>query len=463
MPALSLRQPRTRDAGPVDPAIAAGRARPSPLILFGAFDRHNLGDLLLGRIAGALAEASAPGRPLLFAGAASRDLREAGGEQVHGLDALIEHWQRESAHDPQRLPPDLLQAGGEILGCTAWEAAVMLETPDRAAALIRAHDRDLAGREAWARQHLGITRALPYLASGAQLPGGSRIAHTGSGGVGFAHLPAAVRSAALTDLATAAVVHVRDRRTQDTLAAAGIEADLTPDPAVLVARVLGTAIGRHAAAGEAAAMRERFPSGWIAIQVSAEFGDDATLDTLAAGLDRLQRDTGLGLVMFCAGRAPWHDDPAVLHRLRARLAAPADCIVAASTSLLELCALLAGCTLFLASSLTCAHRRRSLRPPCGESRPGLRARTGRQAARLPRDLAWRLASPPPPRGGGRDRGSGRGAGRARACTSCPRGRAGRTRRNCVPALPRRAHPQLTRTGSNPEDLWPSTDLQVPGM
>lgn len=151
MPALSLRQPRTRDAGPVDPAIAAGRARPSPLILFGAFDRHNLGDLLLGRIAGALAEASAPGRPLLFAGAASRDLREAGGEQVHGLDALIEHWQRESAHDPQRLPPDLLQAGGEILGCTAWEAAVMLEAPDHAAALIRAHDRDLAGRKAWAR------------------------------------------------------------------------------------------------------------------------------------------------------------------------------------------------------------------------------------------------------------------------------------------------------------------------
>ena len=37
---------------------------------------------------------------------------------------------------------------------------------------------------------------------------------------------------------------------------------------------------------------------------------------------RIERDTGLGLVMFCAGRAPWHDDPAVLHRLRARLAAP---------------------------------------------------------------------------------------------------------------------------------------------
>ena len=28
-----------------------GKAQRAPLILFGAFDRHNLGDLLLGRIA----------------------------------------------------------------------------------------------------------------------------------------------------------------------------------------------------------------------------------------------------------------------------------------------------------------------------------------------------------------------------------------------------------------------------
>ncbi len=323
----------------------------SPLILFGAFDRHNLGDLLLGRIAAALAEARVPGRPRLFAGAASRDLRAAGGAQVHALDVLLAHWRRASRRDPQRRHLDLLQVGGEILGCTAWEAAVMLESPERAAALIAAHDRDLGGREAWARQHLGLGRALPYLASKAQLPGGSRIAHAGSGGVDFAHLPAALRSAALADLRAAAVVHVRDRRTRDALAAAGIATRLAPDPAVLVARVLGTAIDRHARAGEPAAVRARFPAGWVAIQVSAEFGDDATLGALAAGLDHLQRDTGLGLVLFCAGRAPWHDDPAVLRRLRARLSAPADCIVAASTHLLDLCALLAGCALCLASSL----------------------------------------------------------------------------------------------------------------
>lgn len=332
-------------------AAPVGDPRRSPLILFGAFDRHNLGDLLLARIAAALAEASTPGRPQWFAGAAQRDLRDVGGEPVQALDALIDHWQRECGRDPQRAPPDLLQVGGEILGCTAWEAAVMLETPARAAALIAAHDRDLAGRDAWARQHLGITRTLPYLAAKAQLPAGTRIAHAGSGGVGFARLPAPTRRAALADLGAATSLHVRDRRTQESLAAAGIAARLTPDPAVLVAHVFGSAIKRHADAGETAAIRTRFPAGWITAQVSAEFGDDATLAALAAGLDKLQRDTGLGLVLFCAGRAPWHDDPAILHRLRLRLRAPGDCLVATSTHLLDLCALLANGRLCLASSL----------------------------------------------------------------------------------------------------------------
>ena len=40
----------------------AASARRAPLILFGAFDRHNLGDLLLGRIAAELAARLLHGR-----------------------------------------------------------------------------------------------------------------------------------------------------------------------------------------------------------------------------------------------------------------------------------------------------------------------------------------------------------------------------------------------------------------
>ena len=42
-----------------------------PLILFGAFDRHNFGDLLLAQVAAGCL----PERELHFAGLADRDLR----------------------------------------------------------------------------------------------------------------------------------------------------------------------------------------------------------------------------------------------------------------------------------------------------------------------------------------------------------------------------------------------------
>ena len=60
----------------------AASARRAPLILFGAFDRHNLGDLLLGRIAAELAARLLPGREVRFAGLATRDLRADGGARV---------------------------------------------------------------------------------------------------------------------------------------------------------------------------------------------------------------------------------------------------------------------------------------------------------------------------------------------------------------------------------------------
>ncbi|HRP24756.1 polysaccharide pyruvyl transferase family protein [Thauera sp.] len=332
-------------ADPLRPPQAA------PLVLFGAFDRHNFGDLLLGRIAAAQAACLTPGRPLRFAGLAARDLRADGGPLVEPVDAIARALRQRAAADPQAAPPGLLQVGGEILDCRAYEAAIMLMSRDEAARAIAHHDRDLAGRERWGQQWLGIARQLPYLASAPMLPPATRIVHAGVGGVGLAGLPRVVQAEACAALRDAALVQVRDQRTQAWLATAGIATSLAPDPATLVARVLGVQIAGRAGQGEAARIRARFPGGWIAAQLSAEFGDDATLDALAAGLDPLLRDSGLGLVLFCAGVAPWHDDPAVLHRLRDRLREPARCHVATTTHLLELCALLAGCTLCLASSL----------------------------------------------------------------------------------------------------------------
>jgi len=340
-------------AAPTPSAVQTpgGEAQRAPLILFGAFDRHNLGDLLLGRIAAELAARRLPGRDVRFAGLAARDLRADGGARVEALATLAGRWRQAPCGAAPAAAPALLQVGGEILGCSAWEAAVMLLDPAAAARAIALHGRDPAAREAWARHTLECPRGLPYLAPHAALPRGTHIVHTGIGGVGFTALPAALRAEALAELRAAGRVQVRDRRTWNTLAAAGIDAALVPDPAVLVERLLGAEVARHAAKGEPAALRTQFAQGYVAVQLAAELGDDATLAALARELAAIHRDHSLGIVLFCTGRAPWHDDPEVLQRLRRHLPNPDSAVVAESCHVLDLCALIANSALCCASSL----------------------------------------------------------------------------------------------------------------
>ena len=56
----------------------------SPTILFGAFDRHNFGDLLFPHIVGAML----PDRMFIHAGLAERDMRPYGGHRVRALVSL---------------------------------------------------------------------------------------------------------------------------------------------------------------------------------------------------------------------------------------------------------------------------------------------------------------------------------------------------------------------------------------
>ncbi len=311
---------------------------PTPLLLFGACDRHNLGDLLFPHVAAALL---AP-QPVVVAGVAERDLTAYGGHRVQALARLAAQWGDRPAH--------LVHVGGELLTCSLYEAAVMTLRPEEARAAIARYDRDAAGRQAWAEGLLGLRQQVAYLAPKALFRRPGRFVHLALGGVDLPRLPPAMQEEVLGRLRESDALSVRDHVTQDLLARAGIQAALVPDPAVLTAELFKERIARHAEGGEPAQVRSRFPQGYAAVQLAAEFGDDATLDVLAHGLARLATETGLGLVLFHAGAAPWHDDPQVYRRLQSRMGA-APVWRFASLNLWDLCALLAHARLYVGSSL----------------------------------------------------------------------------------------------------------------
>ena len=310
-------------------------AKSRRLVLFGAFDRHNFGDLLLAHCA----VARYPGRKSVFAGLAARDLSAVGGHRVRALAEVIDAFRDEEV--------DLVHVGGEILTTTAWEAAVMLESAADASAVIAARERNPETRRDWAAHTLGTTRRIPYVVGRDALPPGWLVHFDAVGGVALDALDAAERAEVFAALKTAASVSVRDRLTFDALARSGIRAALVRDPAAATTDLIGATIASRARTGEIAALSRRIPN-HVAVQLAAERGDDATLDRIARELRLGIRNNGV--VLFRAGLAPWHDDRETLERLAARLAGLPVAILE-SPHLLDICALLAGAHAYLGTSL----------------------------------------------------------------------------------------------------------------
>jgi len=308
----------------------------APTILFGAFDRHNFGDLLFPHIAAALL----PGVEPIFAGLAGRDLRPFGGHRVRALAELASEFGTQALN--------LIHVGGEVLTCEAWPAALMLQTTTDAGALIARYDRHPDNRRTWARQQTGLPDHAPYCAAPGLFPA-ARVVYAGVGGVSLEQAEPALRSEVLAKLAAAHAVGVRDQVTLAHLQAAGISAELVPDPAVLVAELFGDTIRRHQHDDAVAEILRHFPNGYLAVQFSADFGDDATLADIARQLALLADVRRVGIVLFRAGAAPWHDDLDSLERVVSQLGPRARTF--RSLHLWDICALIAASRGFCGSSL----------------------------------------------------------------------------------------------------------------
>lgn len=194
-------------------------------------------------------------------------------------------------------------------------------------------------------ERLGTSRGLPYVIDAATLPPGSRVRFRAVGGTAFAGLSAALRREALAALANANAASVRDPPTQAALAAEGLSLPIEPDPAYRVKRHFGARIAAASETGEVARLRRAHPAAYLALQFAAEQADDRTLAALGRELD----DTGLPVLAFRAGAAPWHDDIEAYERLSRFTKRPVRCVE--TLDIWSICALIANAECLMATSL----------------------------------------------------------------------------------------------------------------
>lgn len=307
-------------------------------ILIGAFDRHNFGDLLFAHIVGAMSGR----RGLLFAGVADRDLRAVGGHRVHALPRLAERL--------GETPVNIIHVGGEVLTCDTYEAAVMTLPADLAPQTIARLDARPRERLTWAQALLRTTALAPYTVSPDAFRGPVRVLYNAVGGVELDTRDPALRVEVLSKLAAADDISVRDEQSQALLSAGGVESRLIPDPAVMVAQLFGARIRERMRQVEIEGILRAFPNGYIAVQFSADFGDDDTLARVAAQLDKAASATGLGIVFFRAGAAPWHDDVSCYERTATYMRGATPGFFR-SLNVWDICALIANSRCFAGSSL----------------------------------------------------------------------------------------------------------------
>lgn len=306
------------------------------LVLFGPFDRHNLGDLLFVQVLRALL----PKRELGYAGLARRDLRTFGGVATQALFDLIQ----------DQAPLHLIHAGGETLSCEAWEAAAMLLPPEDARVTAARYGMATPDeQQRWAKTQLDIDLRAPYVLPKHLFRQPGVFVHNAVGGVALAARDPDFQTEVAASLRSADFVGVRDRLSHATLMRLGISAVLMPDAAVMVQTLFGARIALHAQTGEVARVRSACAGGYIAAQFSLDFADDATQRALAAALDQLHLQTGFTIVMFRAGAAPLHDDLAMYRTLAARMHHTP--LIFESLHVWDLCALIAHSRLFCGSSL----------------------------------------------------------------------------------------------------------------
>lgn len=353
-----------------DASILTHAAR--PVIVFGAFDRHNFGDMLFAHVVDRLLHEHRMDVLPVFAGLAARDMRGYGGHDVVGLATL--------AARLRDAPVSVIHAGGEVLTCDAWEAAVMLSRTEDAQACIARYGARDDDRRAWARSTLGTDALAPYLIGNETFAQAASIGCNAIGGVTLGSRDAPFRAEVLTKLRGVDHLSVRDALTQSVLQAAGIAARLIPDPVSVIAELFDARIRARARYGSMASSQRAFPRGYLAVQFSADFGDDATLARLAHQLDVIAVSSGLGIALFRAGAAPWHDDIAVYRQLVARMSHRQVTIVE-SLDIWDICALIANSAGFAGSSL---HGRivamAYALPRVNVLHPDNAAQTGKQAA-----------------------------------------------------------------------------------
>lgn len=267
------------------------------VIVYGAYDRHNYGDLLFAIILKRYLEADKR-FSVLVAGTRKSNLSSYGALPTIPLRHAL-------AATRKQEKTMLIVAGGECL-TAQWESILGYLAPQIAYYPIKASPY-LLGQKAFTRLSRVLTAIpsdMPLVLGERELPG-VQVMYNSVGGNEISKKQPAIHEAIARNLRDCTYISVRDRETASELEKLDIDHHLVPDSAVLISDMYPVVPS------------SREP-GHIVFHISDHHAK-RRVEAIAQQLTELNMSTGLKIALLTIGKAPGHADDGPLDKLQSML------------------------------------------------------------------------------------------------------------------------------------------------
>jgi len=281
------------------------------IILYGAFDRHNYGDLLFPLVMERLLSEKFPKKKIVVAGLIESDLSQFNALPTHSIKKALNESNKDVA---------IILAGGDVVACD-WLSAYSYLLPDFLFPVFeRAFVRFILGiTEMLIKNIIGLKSPTPFDLTSVDLGKEMKLIYNsvGATSVSNIHGDAALRlSAALNE---ADYVTVRDKFGREHVERIGSKvSDIYPDSATVMSSVYSAEEINKKTGNAAASLITKLNGNYLVFQISSAHcrGFEAEF---AKNLTSIANEYNLTIVFIAIGNAAGHSDSAGIERIKGYL------------------------------------------------------------------------------------------------------------------------------------------------
>lgn len=278
------------------------------IILYGAFDRHNYGDLLFPLIMERVISKKFPEKTVVVAGLIDSDLSQFGAPKTVAIKKALKNSKSDAT---------IILAGGDVVACD-WQSAYGYLLPT---AIFPFYERIgcyyFPKVTDYIISHLaGLTSALPFNLNREDAGIDRKVIYNSVGATGVSRVTKDEDMAALGKVMNEAdFVSVRDVFSQQQLVRIGYkEPGLAPDSATVMSSYISVEELTNKSAVKTLAMIESYNKGYLVFQISQAHVRGKEQE-FAEQLSRVSKEKGLPIVFIAIGNAAGHNDTVGINKV----------------------------------------------------------------------------------------------------------------------------------------------------